>query len=87
MIPAHPDGLTAEWLTDALRATRTLKHAKVTSLTIHVLGHEKGMTGQLARLSLDYDTYETDAPHSLIAKFTSPDPQARAMLHTMGFYE
>jgi len=85
--PFHPDAVSTEWLTDVLRASGALTHARVTSLTTHLLGGEKGMTGQLARLRLGYDTDETDAPRSLIAKFSAPDPQVRALPHAMGFYE
>ncbi len=85
--PAHPNDLTGDWLTDTLRATGVLAQARVTSLTIQDLGTEKGMTGQLARVRLAYDAAETDAPRSLIAKCSAADPQARAMIHSMGFYE
>jgi Ecdysteroid kinase-like family len=86
-IPFHPDDITAEWLTDALRTSGTLMHARVMALETQLLEHEKGLTGQLVRLSLGYDADETDAPRALIAKFSAPDPQARAMPHAMGFYE
>ena len=85
--PAHPDNLTADWLTDTLRATGVLRQASVTSLTIQDLGTEKGMTAQRARLRLAYDTVDPDGPRSLIAKCSAADPQARAMIHAMGFYE
>jgi hypothetical protein len=85
--PLHPDAITVEWLTKALQASGALTHAHVTARTTRLLGKAKGLTGQLARVSLDYDTDHTDAPRSLIAKFSAADPQARAMLHAMGFYE
>src|SRR5580765_8404298 len=80
--PAHFDDLTAEWLTDALRTTGVLMQASVTSLKVQGLGAEKGMTGNLARLHLAYDTDEPDAPHSLIAKVSAGDPQLRAHLRS-----
>ena len=86
-IPVAPDGLTAEWLTDALRTSGALTHARVTALETQLLGHVKGTTGQLATLRLTYDRDEVHAPRSLIAKFSAPDPQARALIHGMGFYE
>jgi hypothetical protein len=86
-IPFHPDDVTIEWLTNTLRASGALTHARVTALTTQLLGNAKGLTGQLARVRLDYDAYETDPPRSLIAKFSAPDVQARAMPHAMGFYE
>ena len=86
-IPAAPDSLTAEWLTDTLRASGALTHARVTALETELLGHEKGTTGQLARLRLTYDHDEVHAPRSLMSKFSAPDPQSRALIHGMGFYE
>ena len=85
--PVYPDDLTTDWLTDTLRAAGVLQQACITSLTIQDLGAEKGMTGQLARVRLDYDPHEPAAPRSLIAKCSAADPQARAMVHAMGFYE
>jgi aminoglycoside/choline kinase family phosphotransferase len=86
-IPFHPDAVTAGWLTDTLRAAGALAHAHVTSLKTQAFGGEKGLTGQLARLSLDYDSDAAEAPRSLVAKFSAADPQARALPHAMGFYE
>ncbi len=85
--PAHLDGLSVQWLTDTLRASGALTHASITSLAVEVLGHEKGLTGELARLRLHYDMDEPDAPRSLIAKFAGPDPQQRAIMLSLGFYE
>ncbi len=85
--PDHPDGITTEWLTDTLRATGALTHARVAALNTQLLGNHKGLTGQLARVHLDYDTVESAAPRSLVAKFSAPDPQVRDVIHSMGFYE
>ena len=72
--PAHPNDLTADWVTNTLRATGVLQQARVTSVATHNLGTEKGMTGHLARVRLDYDTSETDTPRSLIAKCSCGEP-------------
>jgi hypothetical protein len=85
--PVDPDGLTAEWLTDTLRATGALARARITSTDIDLLGKEKGLASQIARIHLGYDTEEPAAPHSLVAKFSSPDSDSRAIIHSMGFYE
>jgi Ecdysteroid kinase-like family len=86
-IPAHPDDLTAQWLTDTFRATGTLPHGRVSHIDIQLLGGEKGMTGRLARVRLDYDIPNTGAPRSVIAKFSASDPSLRALIHASGFYE
>jgi hypothetical protein len=38
------------------------------------------------RLELSYDVDEPGLPRTLIAKFSTPDPEMRAAIHSMGFY-
>ena len=87
MIPVHPDDLTKEWLTRTLRNNGALTRAKVTGVRTELLGKDKGMAGQLARIHLDYDVVEEAGPRTLVTKFSPPDAQTRTRLHTMGFYE
>jgi aminoglycoside/choline kinase family phosphotransferase len=86
-IPVRIDGLTPDWLTTTLQTTGVLAQARITALHHQDLGAKKGTTGQLARIRLDYDALETNAPRSLIAKFSSLDPGTREAVHSMGFYE
>jgi len=86
-IPLHPDDLTPEWLTDALASTGALIQGRVTSCATELLVSDKGMTGPIARVRLSYDRDLLDAPRSLIAKFSALDPEDRALIHGMGFYE
>jgi hypothetical protein len=46
-----------------------------------------GVTGVLVRLDLCYDIAEPTAPTTLVAKFSRPEPEFRAMVHSMGFFE
>ena len=85
--PVDPGDLTAEWLTDTLRAAGALARARITAMDIDLLGKEKGLASQIARIHLSYDVEERAAPRSLVAKFSSPDPDLRAVIHAMGFYE
>lgn len=86
-VPATAEELTADWLTCALRSRSVVHAASVTSVAVERLGGEQGITGQLARLTVDYDRDEPAAPRRLIAKLSSPHPEVRATLHGMGFYE
>jgi len=86
-IPRHPDDLTAEWLTDALASTSARSQGRVISCDTQPLVTDKGMTGSIARVRLAYDRDTAAAPRSLIAKFSAPDPESRALIHGMGFYE
>jgi hypothetical protein len=76
-LPSGPQAVTVEWLTHALRERGIISQAKVKSFETVALGDEQGITGQLARLILSYDTNEENAPQSLIAKFPAIDSAAR----------
>jgi hypothetical protein len=87
-IPANPGALTPEWLTQALRSTRTITNAWVTSCRVQLFGEGKGFGGQLARVGLDYDCAVVaiapvpgDQRSGLIASFTG-DPRVR--IHQLG---
>jgi hypothetical protein len=43
-IPASPEALTTEWLTQALRSTGTITDARVTSCHIEPIGEGKGFS-------------------------------------------
>ena len=82
-IPSGPQALTAKWLTCALRETGTINQSNVKSFGTAALGKEQGVTGQLIRINLSYDTYEHSAPRSLIAKFPSTNPELREFIFTV----
>ena len=88
-IPISPEDLTSEWLTEALREGGAINQVRVTSVATEVMGDEEGLTGtgQMARLRLTFDRAEADAPQSLVAKLSSPDPVHRAELHALEMYE
>jgi hypothetical protein len=86
-LPHDPGALTAPWLTAALRASGALDRAQVESFTSTLMKADKGITGSLSRLVLSYDAVEPGAPTTLVAKFSSPHPELRAVVHSMGFFE
>ena len=85
--PVHPGALTAAWLTDRLRASGAVDQAAVVSLGCVPVDPGNGVTGVVVRVSLTYDLAEPQAPATLVAKFSDPDPEFRAMVHSMGFFE
>jgi len=80
------DDLTPEFLTAAWHA-HGWRGSEITSFSGGHLVDGKGITGQVARLTLHYAHREPEAPTSVIVKFTPSDPEARAQLHEMGFFE
>jgi hypothetical protein len=86
-IPVGPHELTPEWLTHALRDTRTISGATVTSFDIEMLAAGVGLMGQLARVTLHYDRPEAPAPRTLIAKFPAEAEENREVGNSFRFYE
>ncbi len=86
-IPSGPKALTPEWLTQALRSTGTINNSTVKSFSMEMIGEGQAFTGQIARLSLNYDIDEESAPKSLIAKFPASDPNLRTIWNRYHLYE
>jgi len=79
-IPYGPHSLTAEWLSQALKAdVRSFKVDAIRS------GRGKGFTGQVARITVEHAT--PDLPGTIIAKFPPSGAEARAALNSYQFYE
>lgn len=85
-IPAGPQDLTADWMTDALRSTGVIKSVTVTKIEPQVIGEGSGFIGQIAKVALTYDKPEPGAPASLIAKFPGASEGGRAIGNTFDFY-
>jgi len=80
-----PDGVTAEWLTKVFAAEGVLRSGSVVSCAVEPLA-AMSFTGVFRRLELGYDVDVVGLPRTLIAKFSTPDPDVRAAIHSMGFY-
>lgn len=68
-IPKGLEDITPAWLTQALTSSGVLQNASVRGLKIDPVGSEQGYMGILARLSVEYDPPEADAPATMIVKF------------------
>lgn len=86
-IPRSPTELTAQWLTDALRAGGAIRESSVASIEQEIVGAGSGFIGQLARVKLTYDRAEGGAPSTLIAKFPAIDPGGKQIGMLFRFYE
>ncbi len=77
--------MTAEWFTHALRYAGLLGDESVTTVESAPIG-----TGQVADtlvFTLTYDTTDTRAPRSLVAKISATDPDSRAAALGQRLYE
>jgi hypothetical protein len=86
-IPGTLDGLTAAWLTDALRAGGRVGDATVASVQVSPVGQGVGVLCQLARLAVTYAGAPAGAPARVVAKLATADPQTRGMVSLFRFYE
>ena len=78
-IPAGPEALEAGWMTEALRRAGVLEAgARVRALDAAVIGADRGIGGQVARVALEYEGAAIEAPRTLIAKLPSAVEVTRA---------
>ncbi|MDP6605888.1 MAG: phosphotransferase [Dehalococcoidia bacterium] len=94
--PAAPDdasGLTAEWLTTALRHGGLIEAASVTAAVVEPIGTDQAFAGQPWRVRLSYDRptdkggADAGAPATLVAKLPAVDPAMRRALSGLRWYE
>lgn len=76
-IPAGPDEITPEWLTQALRSTGTITRANIVGVQSNAIG-QQGLVGQVFRLTFEYDAPNPGSPQTLVAKLASADLDIRA---------
>ena len=67
-IPAGPDDLTPEWVTEALRETDVLRGGLVAEVEWERVGTEYGFTGLVGRAHLRYENAPSESPRWVIAK-------------------
>lgn len=76
-IPERYEDVTAEWLTQALRAGGVLNGQTVTSFKVDPIDAARSRLSNLARIRVEYDEYVEGAPSTLFAKFVSRIPANR----------
>lgn len=87
VLPASPTALSADWLDASLHESGVLATSHETDAQHEVVGEGTGVFGQLARISLGYDTREDGAPSTLIAKMASAADANRELGNQIGLYE
>jgi hypothetical protein len=86
-IPTHPDELSPEWLTAALRERGVLREARVVDVRAETLGEGAGFVGTISRLHLTLDPDQAGAPRTLISKLPIASAQNKAVGELGGAYE
>ena len=86
-IPDGTEALSAEWLTEALRAGDAIHDSRVVSFQARPIGSdEAGLTSRLTRLRLIYDREEHGAPRNLIYKCHTDASELRANAAQLDIY-
>jgi aminoglycoside/choline kinase family phosphotransferase len=80
--PAHPDGVTPEWLGEQLSQAGLLARGRVTALRWEPIG--TGQVGDSVRFNLEYGGGE--GPSTLAAKFPAADATSRGTAAAFGLY-
>jgi len=86
-LPKELDQIDAKWLTAALHAAGTLTQGSVKSLQAEPIAIGVGLMGRLARLTVDYEGADADAPRSIIFKYPIDLPQNRQVADAYRFYK
>jgi hypothetical protein len=86
-VPSDHEGLTAAWLTSALREGGVIAAAEVTEARVEPIGAGQAFAGQPLRVHLRYDRSEDGAPASLVAKLPAVEPAMRRALSGLRWYE
>ena len=85
--PGGPSELSAEWMTEAMRAAGAIgPHDRVVSMTLESLrSGGRAMTGEVARAVVSYEPPEA-GPATLIAKFASSNPAMKGLVELSDAY-
>lgn len=86
-IPHSPADVSPDWLTKALRYGQAIGMSAVSEFEYSPLEVGKGLYGQIYRLKLTYNPPESVGPRTMIAKFSSGNPDMRQRPNTRASYE
>ena len=87
-IPATLDEVTTEWLAEALAAGGRAQGARVASCRVEPIGVGKGLSSQIARLSVSYDSPSPEeAPGTLIVKLPALGESDRETASRLNLFE
>lgn len=84
-IPKSSAEISAEWLTEALRAGNQVGEVTVTDVVLEPMAAGMGYMGEVARLRVS--SSGGTAPETMIAKIPTQDPTLRAMMKPTRVYE
>lgn len=91
--PIHPDEITPEWVTHALKNNGYLENSFIKKIDKKILGEAKGLLSSVVRVGIEYDRKEENAPSSVVVKiepeegdFINFNNEFRAFQREIKFY-
>ncbi|MGB2691816.1 MAG: oxidoreductase family protein [Thermodesulfobacteriota bacterium] len=76
--PKHPDDITPQWLTFALRQSGVLTNSKVISIKKDNMADGKAWLSSILKIHAEYDIQEKNVPSSFVLKMLSPSKFRRS---------
>ena len=85
--PKHPDDITPQWLTYALRQAGVLTNSTVKSIKKDTMAEGKAWLSTIVRVEAEYDSVEENVPTSFVLKLLSESRLSREARYELSAYE
>lgn len=85
--PKHPDDITPEWLTYALRQAGLLTHSHVKNIRKEILAKGKAWLSTIVKIEVEYDSPDENAPTSFVTKLLSESRMFRESSYELKAFE
>ncbi len=85
-LPESTKAISVQWLNEALHENGLPGDARITSIRHEQIGVGEGLTGDLARIHVAYETQSPNLPSSIIAKLPTSFEPARSVCMQLGMY-
>ena len=85
--PKHPDDITPQWLTYALRRAGILTNSTVKSIKKETMAEGKAWLSTIVRVEAEYDFLEVGVPTSFVLKLLSESRLSREARYELSAYE
>jgi hypothetical protein len=95
-LPAGPEEITPEWLTTVFRENAIITSGAVKSVQAEIIGQDRGFTGVIVRVRLQFAGSEDIVPSSVIVKIPTANrntpsayraPQERDLTASRRYFE
>jgi len=85
--PTTPADVSAEWMTQVLRQSETIRRGAVSQVRTEPLGSVQGYLSGVGRVILTYDTPQSDAPETVVIKLPAVAEMNRQIGESLRAYQ